>query len=496
MSLLLVNSPCLRGEPGRSFFDDQKRNLAPSQYWSMPMEHLGLMSILSYCRSRGLPIASVNGMVADHRSLPETFKVMRDEAQRSGPPALIGFTNIDTLPEVVWLAERSRDEWPEARVVLGNVFASLNHDRLLSTYDCFDYAVVGDGEVAFAELAEAVLAGRPVDGVPSLVWRDGGRLRSTPHVDVDLDTLPDPARDELPAVLRHGFAGAVSSTRGCPYRCTFCGTGTVSALSPGTGYRLRSIEAVVDEIERLVKDFGIEFVSISDDLFISKHPRMQQRASDFADEVLRRRLDIAFMFDARVDAIGDLKLFGRLRRAGLRRVFIGIETGSAKQLASYRKQVGKATDPADALTALEEIGVDVVPGTIMFHAEVQPEELRETARLLRQLRYRTPRKFMDRVTVYAGTPLYREYAAKGYLTTDWPIGRWEFVELAARALFDSVVERIGGDPGISFEEAEAFFLAEVDAWEARRNVPESALAVSSVPIDLAPERGATRESRA
>jgi radical SAM superfamily enzyme YgiQ (UPF0313 family) len=471
MSLLLVNPPSVSGPPGasESYIRAQKRWARPDQYYSLPFEHLGIMSIAAYARSRGIDVGTVNGMVAGHSSVAETWSQIRSAADRSGSPALIGFTNIDTFGEVLRLAELCRREWNDVKIAIGNAFATLNYQRILRDHDCVDYVVVGEGELSFAHLAGAICNGGSVGGVPGLAWRqEGGMIRSTPPTTMDLDELPWPARDELPAVLREGFAGAVFTTRGCLYQCTFCGTGATSDLLGRDRYRARSIPNVVDEIEYLVKDFGIEFISITDDLFLAKHPRMQERAASFADEIIRRKLRIGFMFDARVDSIIDLDLFAHLKQAGLRRVFVGLETGSYEQLVSYRKRhLARGQDPAVRISALQDLGVDVIPGTIMFHPTVGPDELRATARLLKATGYKAPRKLFDRITAYAGTPLYREYAAKGYLTRDWPIGEWDFVDPNARRVYEQVAAQIERNVGISFEDAEDFFLAKVADWEAQ-----------------------------
>jgi radical SAM superfamily enzyme YgiQ (UPF0313 family) len=486
MTLLLVNPPCLRRGRQGSFFTDQKRNLAPSQYYSMPMEHLGIMSIAAFARSRDVEIACVNGMVSGHASVEETWQAMVEAARRHGTPTLVGFSNIDTLHEVVWLAERSRRHWEGVPVVLGNTMATLNHERILRTHDCIDYVVMGDGEHAFVQLGEAIACGGGAEQVPSLAWRDGqGAVHANPPRMVDIDALPPPARDELPVVLAEGFAGAVYTTRGCPYRCTFCGTGAVSGLLGRDSYRVRSVGNVVDEIEYLVRDFEIEFISITDDLFVSKHPSMLDRAARFGDEILRRGLDIRFMFDARLDSIDDLDLYTHLHRAGLRRVFIGLETGSYDQLLAYRKRLLRSGEDATTrIAALQDRGIEIIPGTIIFHPTVQPVELRATARLLRAIDYKTPRKFMDRITAYPGTPLHSDYAARGLLTSEWPVGSWQFADPEAQRLYDEVVHRIDNDPEITFDEAETFFLDRVGEWEAviaaRSGAPDRAAREVSV----------------
>ena len=476
MTLILVNLPSAATTATgatESFISGQKRRMTPDQYYSLPIEHLGLMSIAAYARSQGLCVETVDGLVAGHASVAETWNAIDAIAQKSGPPMLIGFSAIDTFDEVRWLADRCRREWEGVRIAIGNTFATLNYERILAGHDCFDFVVIGEGEVSFTLLAEALLDGTPVDKVPALAWRqEDGCIRSTPVTAVDLDELPWPARDELPTVLREGFAGAVFSTRGCLYRCTFCGTGAASDLLGRNRYRTRSVQSVVDEIEYLIADFGVGFLSISDDLFLAKHPSMQARAEEFASELIRRKLPLTFMIDARIDSVVDLKLFAHLRQAGLRRVFIGLETGSYEQLVSYRKRhTAQGEDPAARINALQELGIEVIPGTIMFHPTVQPSELRQTLRLLKATGYRNPNKLLDRMTAYPGTPLYQEYAAKGLLTKDWPIGAWDFADRAAATFYQQLAGRIRHNEQITFEEAEEYFLTRLAEWDAMSAQP-------------------------
>ncbi|ORB82599.1 B12-binding domain-containing radical SAM protein [Mycobacterium kansasii] len=431
------------------------------------MEHLGMMSIKAYAASQGLDIATVNGLVAGHVGVEQTWQAMHDVARVAGTPGVVGFSCIDTFAEVVWLAQRARESWPGVQIALGNAIATLNYERILRQYDCFDFVVVGDGEVGFTRLASAVANGDEIADVPGVARRDAqGQIVCSPSALIDLDRLPRAAREELPTVLDDGFSAAVFTTRGCPYRCTFCGTGATSALLGRNSYRAKSVDSVVDEIAYLVSDFDINFVSITDDLFVSKHPGSQQRAAEFANAILRRGIGVNFMIDIRLDSVVDLDVFRHLHRAGLRRVFVGLETGSYDQLRAYRKQIiNRGQDPVDTINALLQVGIDVIPGTIMFHPTVRPEELRETARLLRATQYRHPFKFLSKVTPYPGTPLYQAYSAAGYLDDEWPLGQWEFADPEAARVYADLVARIAPDADISFDEAEAFFLARLDEWD-------------------------------
>lgn len=469
---MLVNPPAVPNASARvgdgSFLSWQKGHLTADQYRSLPMEHLGIMSIKAHAASKGMTVETVNGLVSKHRSVDGTWAELASVARRSGPPTLIGFSNIATLHEVVALAERSRREWPEAKLALGNTFASLNYERLLREHDCFDFAFVGEGEVGFTQLGEALLNDRPADAVPGLAWRaDDGEVRSTAPTTVDLDSLPWPARDELPAVLREGFAAAAFASRGCPYRCTFCGTGALSSRLGRGGYRDKSVGNLVDELEYLKTDFGIGFVTLTDDLFLTKHPRSQERAAAFADELIRRRLGLALMLDARVDSIADVQLMAHLRRAGLCRIFVGVESGSHGQLVSYRKRHAPPGAVTARICAVQDLGIEVIPGLITFHPAVGPAELRETVQLLEATGYRAPRTLLNRITAYAGTQLHGEYAAKGYLTEDWPVGEWDFVDPCAGETYRRLRDHLDEHPRSSFEETRDFLLTTLDEWEAQ-----------------------------
>ncbi|MEK1116006.1 hypothetical protein OSJ20_09830, partial [Mycobacterium ulcerans] len=96
---------------------------------------------------------------------------------------------------------------------------------------------------------------------------------------------------------------------------------------------------------------------------------------------------------------------------------------------------------------------------------VQPDELRETARLLRATKFISTYKFMGKITPYPGTPLYQEYSDLGYLREEWPLGEWDFVDLEAARVYADVCSLIAPGPDLPYDEAEKFFLARLDEWD-------------------------------
>jgi radical SAM superfamily enzyme YgiQ (UPF0313 family) len=434
-SLILVNPP-VSTEPWPPFLQIMTKGLTKNEYFSWPLEHLGLMSIKAYAETQGLPVAVVDGIVEQHASCAETFAMIEGIAREQGPPAVIGFSSMIAFLQNVQLAEQCKAKWPGVVTVFGHDYATLNWRRILTQYPAVDVVCVGEGERVFASVARAVLDGRAPTGVPGSAWRTGdGRLQSAEGELLDLDAIPRPRRDALTKLRPLGFAPAVFSTRGCPFRCTFCTTGSVSATLGAGGYRSKSIGNFVDEIAEVQRDFGADFVTIVDDLFIGPAVSSLERAEQFAQELLRRNLNIQFMIDTRVDAIEE-ELFRLLHRAGLRRVILGLETGNADQLVTFGKQYTRTPSVKKKLGILMDIGIDIVPGILAFHPTVHPNELRETLELLDFIQYKNPAVILNKVVAYPNTPLYLDYQRRGFLKNDWPVGEWAFQDPVAAVVYD------------------------------------------------------------
>ncbi|SON63717.1 hypothetical protein MSIMFI_05248 [Mycobacterium simulans] len=80
-------------------------------------------------------------------------------------------------------------------------------------------------------------------------------------------------------------------------------------------------------------------------------------------------------------------------------------------------------------------------------------------------KYTNAFKFLGRILPYPRTPLYQEYSDAGYLTAEWPLGQWDFVDPEASRVYEDVAGLIGPNPDITFDEAEAFFLSRLDDWD-------------------------------
>lgn len=343
----------------------------------------------------------------------------RDEALRralASDAEIVGISCLVTLlDDALWFAERLRDRC--SLLVAGGPLPTCEPQTFLRH---FDVVVRGEGESTLCEIVAAWEAGEDIGGVPGTVRgaiRDR-RQHGAPHASApprpftrDLDALPFPARDLLPNTnyqtftrRRYGFTvTTVMSSRGCPFACEFC-----SNVVFGSSYRERSPTSVVDEVEEALW-FGYERISFADDVFTMNRTRVLAICA----EIEHRELSFAWECLARVDGF-EPAIAQALRRAGCRRVFFGIESGSDEILRLMRKQITTA-QARQAVAVARRAGLEVGAFFIVCYPGETDETVLETLRLATSL----PLDYVGLTVPYPlpGTELHRRLG--GRLTRDW-----------------------------------------------------------------------------
>jgi radical SAM superfamily enzyme YgiQ (UPF0313 family) len=200
-----------------------------------------------------------------------------------------------------------------------------------------DAVAVGEAELMFRELVEAVADRRGLHGVPHIIWRnhDGTFIRNALAENrVSLDDLPMPRRDLTESYRNEYFFlfdqpdTSVATSRGCPFRCKFCSLhrfhrGAINQMTP---------QRVLSEILTVSSDH-ITFV---DDNFLMSH-KPEDTIADLAKSAgVRKR----FSMECRTDSIVKRpELVEKWVDIGLYAVLLGLEGGCDRTLK-------KSTNPA------------------------------------------------------------------------------------------------------------------------------------------------------
>ncbi len=268
------------------------------------------------------------------------------EHLRKSKPDIVGITNPSTLhaQDAYDMARIVKEVSKDTLVVLGGAHASSNPEKVIAEKDV-DIVVVGEGEETLLKVVRAYEAGSKLDNIAGTYVKVDGKVVNNPGAGFieDLDSIPFPARHLLPMdiyfqnareeidyAMRDKIATMITS-RGCPGKCIYCAVQTVW----GRRWRSRSPGNVVDEIEQLMKDYGVgEIHFLDDSISVNK-----KRLGAICDEIIDRKIDVKWTTPNGVAIwLLDKPLIKKMKRAGCYRLTFGLESGNAETLKFLGKK--------------------------------------------------------------------------------------------------------------------------------------------------------------
>jgi radical SAM superfamily enzyme YgiQ (UPF0313 family) len=145
----------------------------------------------------------------------------------------------------------------------------------------------------------------------------------------NLENLPIPRRD----ILRNPYYqwGSIQTSRGCPMNCTFC---SVTAFN-GRRFRRRPLDAVIKELEQIPQ----KKIMITDDNIIGYGEEDLKWTHAFFSRILEKGIKKIFFAQSSILLGEDPELIRLASRAGLKIVFIGMESINPKTLKLYKKNI-------------------------------------------------------------------------------------------------------------------------------------------------------------
>lgn len=318
-------------------------------------------------------------------------------------PDIVGITFTTPLyVQAMNLFERVKRHNPDIRTVAGGPHCSALPDSVISN-PFVDTVISGEGEIAFNKFLKS-----PMDGI----------MPREPLI-ADLDTLKDPNRDLLEntryewSVPGKGIQpmATIMTSRGCPFKCIFCSQKVIF----GNNVRYRSVPRVLEELNLIVKKYGIRHFSFLDDTLGLNH----ERTYDLCDSIIREKLNITFEGYTRVNVV-TLELLRKLKAAGLNRISFGVESGNQHILDAIKKgttlkQIQNAYDLAD------KVGLETRLSVILGLPEETSETIRNTIEFIKGLKCK--QAYINIGTPFPGTDFY-DYAKTGVgglrlMTADW-----------------------------------------------------------------------------
>jgi radical SAM superfamily enzyme YgiQ (UPF0313 family) len=335
------------------------------------------------------------------------------------PASFIGITGkVSQFPRMVELAREFRQRGKT--VIIGGPFASLNSDDVRPHADVL---VVGEFEGIAAQVFADLSAGTQQSHY------EGGRP--------DLKSSPIPRCDLYPK--GRALVAQVQTSRGCPFECEFCDV--IQYL--GRKQRWKDPQQVIGEVQTLYAR-GIRTVYFADDNFTVVRRRardlLRQLTDWNAQHGVRRML---FSTQVSIDLARDKEMLSLCAAAGLRTVFVGVETPNEESLAETLKRQNLRIELAEEVKKIVRAGIMVTCGIIVGFDHDGPDIFQRQANFINTLPI--PVISFSLLMAPRATPLFARMAAEGRLV-EWQ--RWGegggFLETNIRPLLMSEAELKGG----------------------------------------------------
>ena len=299
------------------------------------------------------------------------------------------------------IARTAKKILPEVKIVFGGIGTTFLWEHLLRHFKEIDFAVLGEGEYSFLNLVRCIEKGdhEGIKEIKGIAFRDETRVVKNEKTEViqNLDKLPMPSKY---FDFQH-----LSSSRGCPSNCTFCG----SPQFWGHKVRFHSPEYFVEQLEQLYQK-DITFFYISDDTFTMR----KDRVIEICKKIIEKDLKITWFAISRVNFVDEEMLYW-MRKAGCIQISYGVESGSKEIRKVLNKNI-KTDDIKRAFALTTKYGILSRAYFIYGSPGENNETIQETIDLIHEIKPLSTIFYI--LDIFPGTALYEDFKRRTMLNDD------------------------------------------------------------------------------
>jgi magnesium-protoporphyrin IX monomethyl ester (oxidative) cyclase len=310
------------------------------------------------------------------------------------------------------------------KVIAGGPHVCVRPEQTLKDPN-IDFIVLGEGEITTVELVNALEKGSSLKDVKGIWYKKNGRIIKNEPMPLiqDLDSIPFPDWNLINIekyfrALRY-FQGSRSirekslgiiTSRGCPYACVFCSI----RLSMGRGFRSRSPENVIQEIEQLIEKYDVKHIGFEDDNLTFDKNRINKICDLLIEKGLNKKITWGTPNGIRADTL-DEPLLRKMKETGCREIIVAPESGSQYVVNNI---IGKNLDlrtVENVVRICKKIGIECGCFFVIGLPGETISEIEETLRFANKMRSLGATPFCSIAWPYYGTNLYKIAREKGYL---------------------------------------------------------------------------------
>lgn len=343
----------------------------------------------------------------------EVFFNIIENRIRETMPDVVGISalmiiNYKWVHHVANVAKRIK---PDIKVIVGGGYASILPDRVLDDGNV-DFIVIGEGEETLLNILETGFDAEKLAGAPGVGFRDGsGRkaINRRTGIIADVDSLPfyDWEGIGLRNYMKRHKEGYVSyiTSRGCPFKCTFCST----HLLWGRKFRPLSAKRVLEEIDYLVKNYNIRFIEFRDDNLTLDKARILEILRGF----IERGYKLTWNNPNAVAIVTlDEQVIRTMKESGCDTLIIAVESGSERVLKEVIHKPVTRQKAKEVCRIGKDVGLKVQTAFIIGFPGETKKEIDETRNFAIELQCDWNQ--FSIATPFPGTEMYEICKEKNY----------------------------------------------------------------------------------
>ncbi len=372
-----------------------------------------------------LNLISIAAMVPEHEARLFDFKIHKYNEKKFR--SLLNQSDIVALtsmtPQIYHafeVAEMAKDL--DCTTIIGGYHPTLAPEYV-AKHHAIDYTVRGEGEHTFRELIDYLDANRvnksirEIDGL-SYKNKEGKVLHNKDRkLESNLDNFPMPRRDLLED-KKYIYLGArvaqLETSRGCPHNCKFCCIRKMwRNLDRPITYRTKSTKRIMQEIYDI--NWKNDFIFFCEDNFTIKI----KRTKEILESIIRSGVPnkMYFSCQSRVDTLYQNPwLIDLMNKAGIRQVFLGIESVHQQSLDAMNKRNTTPDMVKTVVTSLQDRGISIFGGVIIGFPGETKTMVRQNIQFARSLNL-TCIQFTP-ITAFPGTDFYDEMLERNMITSN------------------------------------------------------------------------------
>jgi len=336
--------------------------------------------------------------------------------------SLIGFSVVDPKERItIEIIKRIKKFSPQKKIILGGPACSTEEQRNFFT-DCIpgyiDYFVVGEGEETLYEIIQGERKKSNNKNVAGLAYKVNGTWRSLIRPPINpLDSIPFPTYQGFDSSQYNGGKSfLVAWSRGCISKCSFCKNYRLFS-----GYRARSPQHIFEELEFLRDRYGIEEITVSDNLMNGAIGQL----SGVCDMLQDKGLKIKWSGQIAPRRGMNDELFSKMYKAGCHKIQIGLESGSDKVLRIMKK-IYTSEIAQENIRSAKKAGMETEIFILVgFPGETEKDFIKTYNFIKNNAPSIDTIKSINTLHLIAGTEIYEEYEKFGM--KELPSGDWHYL---------------------------------------------------------------------